>query len=245
MTSTSRFKAVCFDWGNTIEIGKPTIKETVLNVWGKFALTVSAEEIFKAAQLSRVELTKMLPLRKDLQDMTEFRQMLYARQAELMSDALGIDPDLPDWPWVANTFFNEFYFKNRSWQIPGSHIQLLHQLRQHKIQLAVISNDDDPAEQPKLISELGLIGYFAFEISSSAYGYEKPHPKIFLATLSKLDLRADEVIFIGDDFHNDYWGAEQVGMYSLLFDPARLYVNVKNIRRIERLEEVFGYLFPA
>ncbi|MFQ5628741.1 MAG: HAD family hydrolase [bacterium] len=201
-----RFKAVCFDWGNTIEIGKPLILETVMHVWQKVIKDITYEATLAAAQDAWQELAKIKPNRKDLADMSEFRQMLYARQAELMANSLGVEPDMPDWPWVANVFFNDHYFKNRTWSIPNAHAKLLRKLRAANIPMTIIANNDDPAELPQLISDLGLTGFFEHEIASSTFGFAKPHPKIYLAALDCMDLRADEVLFVGDDYNNDYWG---------------------------------------
>lgn len=236
-----KFKAVCFDWGNTIEIGKPTVVDTVQLLWKQVIPKFKKSEILAAAQTAWRQLAKMTPSRSDLQDMSEFREMLYARQAELMAGALQVEPDIPDWPWVANVFFHEHYFSNRTWTIPRSHARLLRRLRSANVPMAIIANTEDPAELPRLVADLGLTGFFQLEISSASYGFSKPHPKIYLAALESLDLRADQVIYVGDDYHNDYWGPEQVGMYSVLFDPQGLHARVESIRRIKRLDEVTNF----
>ncbi len=241
---SSPFKAICFDWGNTIEIGKPGIVKTLQVVWKRFLPNATPEQILAAAQTAWKELVKMIPGKRDLKDMDHFRQKLYARQAELMAEALGVRPDIPDWPWVFNVFFHEYYFTNRKWSIPRSHARVLRNLRAANIPMAVISNDNDPAQLPSVIADVGLTGFFVCEIASSSFGYCKPHPKIYLAALERLNLRADEVLYVGDDFHNDYWGPKQVGMFPLLFDPDGLHARAENIRRIANLEEVLDYLIP-
>jgi putative hydrolase of the HAD superfamily len=160
-----------------------------------------------------------------------------------MANALGVDPDMPEWPGIANVFFNDHYFKNRSWSIPGSHVKLLHTLRSINVPMAVIANNNDPAELPQLIADLGLTDFFEYEIASSSFGYSKPHPKIYLAALDSMDLRADEVLYVGDDYHNDYWGPAQVGMYPVLFDPQKIHAKVEGICRIENLEGLLDYLY--
>ncbi|MDQ7052749.1 MAG: HAD family hydrolase [candidate division KSB1 bacterium] len=242
MEEKRTFKAVCFDWGNTIEIGQPTVVTTLQKVWQRFAPEATPEDILAAGQKAWKELVRIRPTKKDLKEPDVFRQKLYARQAELMAEALGVQPDIPDWPWVFNVFFHEVYFKDRQWTIPRSHARLLRKLRAANIPMAVISHDDDPAQLPSVIANVGLTGFFVCEISSSSFGYCKPHPKIFLAMLNRLNMRADEVLYVGDDFHNDYWGPEQVGMFPLLFDPEKLHARVEGIRRIERLDRVLDYL---
>lgn len=241
MEEKTPIKAICFDWGNTLEIGRPGIVKTLQHVWKRFAAGRPAEDIFRAGQQAWKELVKIRPTKKDLADMSNFRQKLYARQAELMAEALGVKVEIPDWPWVFNDFFHEYYFTNRKWSIPRSHARLLRKLRAADIPMVVISNNEDPAELPRLIADIGLTGFFTCEIASSSFGYSKPHPKIYLAALNSLNLRADEVLFVGDDFHNDYWGPEQVGMFPLLFDPDGLHARADHVRRIDKLEKVLDY----
>lgn len=243
MAKILRFKAICFDWGNTIEIGRPLIVETILQVWQRVLPEVTYADVLAAMQDAWQELAKVKPTKKDLQDMSEFRQMLYARQAEIMANALGVDPDVPDWPWVANVFFNEHYFKNRTWSIPKSHASVLRKIKAAGIPMVIIANNEDPAELPQLIADLGLTGFFDHEIASSSFGHRKPHPKIYHAALNVLELRADEVLYVGDDYHNDYWGPAQVGMFPLLFDPQKIHIKVAGIRRIEKFEQLFDFLF--
>lgn len=242
MKKNHKFKAVCFDWGNTIEIGDPGIVKTLQHVWKRFSANSTAEEILDAAQTAWRELVKIKPTRKDLLDMSGFRHRLYAKQAELMATALGVNPNVPDWPWVFNAFFHEYYFTNRSWKIPRSHARLLRKLRATNIPMIVVANDEDPAQMPTIISQLGLTGFFETDISSSSFGFSKPHPKIYLAACNRIDLRADEILFVGDDFHNDYWGPEQIGMYPLLYDPDDLHAKSENIRLLKNLEDIIQYL---
>ncbi len=239
-----KLKAVCFDWGNTIEVGSPKVVETLLHVWQNLIEGVSVRTVTEALQDAWIELAKLIPTAKDRKDMTEFRQMIYARQAEMVAAKLEITPDIPDWPWVFNVFFNEHYYKNRSWTIPRSHARLLRKLRAAGVPMAVVANNDDPVELPKLISDLGLTGFFEFELASSSFGYGKPHEELYLSVLNKLDLRADDVLYVGDDYHNDYWGPSQVDMFPVLYDPKKLYCKIPSVRRIERLEEIADIILP-
>lgn len=242
MIETPPVKAVCFDWGNTIQMGKPGIVETITHMWLKFYPGISRAEIIEAAQTAWCDLVKLRPTRKDLVDPVTFREKLWAKQAELMGKVIGFNSKIPDWPWVANAFFRDHYNSNRSWSVPADHARLLYKLKQARFPMAVIANDDDSAPLPRTISELGLTGYFETEIASSTFGKNKPHSSTYLAALSCLDLRADEVLFVGDDFHNDYWGPLQVGMNPVLFDPDGLYAKVDGIERITSLGDVLKYL---
>ncbi len=49
-------------------------------------------------------------------------------------------------------------------------------------------------------------------ICSAVVGYRKPHPAIFERLLRELDLPADRVAFVGDDWNADIEGAEAAGL---------------------------------
>jgi putative hydrolase of the HAD superfamily len=53
-------------------------------------------------------------------------------------------------------------------------------------------------------------------LSSEEAGIEKPSPVIFGKALSKLNLKAEEVIMIGDNEEKDILGAEAMGIKSYL-----------------------------
>ena len=242
MSDEVKFKAICFDWGNTIEVGTPKIVTTLQQIWERFVPDVQPEQVLGAAQVAWKQLITLKPTRKDLKDMSHFRQMLWARQAEIMAHELGVDIDIPDWPWEANDDFNVHYYKRRARRIPEGHKKLLKKLREADVPMVIVANDSDSEELQKVISKVGLTGYFETGIASSTFGFAKPHSKIYLAALNRLDLRADEVLFVGDDFYNDYWGPSQVGMFPVLFDPNGLYARTENIRRIKKLDEVLQFL---
>jgi HAD superfamily hydrolase (TIGR01549 family) len=57
-----------------------------------------------------------------------------------------------------------------------------------------------------------LEGYFEVVTLSYEHGYVKPHPSIFLVTLTKLNVSPNQCLHVGDDPIADIQGARQVGM---------------------------------
>lgn len=54
-------------------------------------------------------------------------------------------------------------------------------------------------------------------VTSEEAGVEKPHPFIYMLALSKLGLKAHEVIMIGDSYEKDCLGASTLGIDSILY----------------------------
>ncbi len=64
---------------------------------------------------------------------------------------------------------------------------------------------------------VGLDGYFFPVVVSGDLGYRKPDPRIFALTLRRMHLRADEVVFVGNDMFRDIHGARQAGLRTVFF----------------------------
>jgi putative hydrolase of the HAD superfamily len=66
-----------------------------------------------------------------------------------------------------------------------------------------------------ILRHLGVEGYFADIFNSAETGYEKPHPRAFLAVLDTIG-RDAEAWMIGDNPRADVAGAEAVGLRAIL-----------------------------
>lgn len=65
------------------------------------------------------------------------------------------------------------------------------------------------------IERAGLSEFFAGAYSSADVGNKKPHPDMFHAPLTALDLVPEQAIHIGDHLIDDIQGAADVGMHSI------------------------------
>lgn len=77
--------------------------------------------------------------------------------------------------------------------------------------LAVITNGFVSAQLPR-IQAAGIDHFFEQIVVSEAIGFAKPSPEIFHHALSKLDLTAAQVLYVGDSINHDYAGAKQVNI---------------------------------
>lgn len=63
----------------------------------------------------------------------------------------------------------------------------------------------------------GVLLYFSCTIFSDEVGYHKPHPLIFMRAIENLQVKAEEVIHVGDILESDIVGAKAVGMEAAWF----------------------------
>ncbi|NLI91688.1 MAG: HAD family hydrolase [Peptococcaceae bacterium] len=110
--------------------------------------------------------------------------------------------------------------------------------------LGVVSNFIVEQGVEELLAEFGLQKYFRFVVTSVSQGWRKPHPLIYQAALSAAQAAAsNHVIFIGDDYINDYITPRKLGMGSLLYDPTQKYLQINDriTSFIEIPEKILGF----
>ncbi len=85
-----------------------------------------------------------------------------------------------------------------------------------KYQLGAVS-DAQSAWAKAELNAVGLLNFFNPLIISGDYGYRKPDPRLFKKALKRMNLSADEVVFIGNDLYRDIYGAGLMNMRSVFF----------------------------
>ena len=68
----------------------------------------------------------------------------------------------------------------------------------------------------------------------------KPNPDIFKYAISKLNVKPEETIFVGDNVEADYKGAENAGIHALLID--RTEKKQSDLKTIKNLKEILSQI---
>jgi len=99
--------------------------------------------------------------------------------------------------------------------------RVLEKLSHSGLKLGIISNFYGNIET--LCKEFGFISFMNVILDSAVIGLKKPDPKLFELALAKLELPAEQVAFVGDNFDRDIVPAKSVGMktYWLLGDQEK------------------------
>lgn len=98
-------------------------------------------------------------------------------------------------------------------------LELMENAKSKGIQMAIVT-DLTAAIQLRKFIRLELGRYVRFLVSSEEAGVEKPGAGIFQLALDKLDLKAEDVIMIGDSFEKDFQGAQALGIQAYLIDDS-------------------------
>jgi putative hydrolase of the HAD superfamily len=83
-----------------------------------------------------------------------------------------------------------------------------------------------------------LGGLLKFIVTSLDTHSEKPDSKIFLFSMEKANVKADESIFIGDQIESDIMGAKNAGMFPILIDRYGYYEDFSDALKIKNLDDL-------
>ncbi|MFX1515922.1 MAG: HAD family hydrolase [Promethearchaeota archaeon] len=86
-----------------------------------------------------------------------------------------------------------------------------------KYELGLISNWDETLRD--ILENLGILEYFDSITISGEIGISKPDPEIFQSALEDFpDVKPKESVYVGDDYSTDIIPAQQMNIFSILFD---------------------------
>ncbi len=121
--------------------------------------------------------------------------------------------------------------------------EVLFELKQRGLKLGLISNGYE--EEINLILEKADIEKTIFNIIVGVDTIKKTKPAsdIFEYAISKLNVKLEEAMFVGDNLEVDYKGAENAGILALLID--RNQKERSDVRTIKDLKEVLSQIDSA
>jgi len=118
--------------------------------------------------------------------------------------------------------------------------EVLSELKQRGLKLGLISNGYE--EEINLILEKADLEKTIFNIivGVDTIRKAKPNPDIFKYAISKLNVKLEEAMFVGDNVEADYKGAENAGIHALLID--RTETKQSDQRTIKNLKEILSQI---
>lgn len=117
--------------------------------------------------------------------------------------------------WSADELLNSYILTFCTFcRARSNFVSLLEHLYQKNIPVGVVSNGKSPFQERNLAS-LHLGKYLKTVVVSDAVKVRKPDAEIFLLACSKLGIKPDSSVFVGDDPVSDIQGAASVGMTTI------------------------------
>ncbi|MCU4769300.1 HAD family hydrolase [Bacillus toyonensis] len=130
-------------------------------------------------------------------------------------------------------------FRHHCIPFPNMH-ELLQQLKQRNIKIGIITNGFTEFQMSNL-QALNIHTYTNTILVSEAEGIKKPHPEIFKRALQKLNVKAEECLYVGDHPENDALGSEQVGILGV-WKRDLFWGDFEHSRVIDDLLDVLSFL---
>ena len=115
-------------------------------------------------------------------------------------------------PAAFDAFFEAVYLhfgKAEAWGIYPEVLEVLEALRDHAVDLVVLSNWD--ARLHAVLDGSGLGEYLPQRFISAELGWEKPDPAIYRHVAEILRLQPGSLLSVGDDSQNDVTGPKKAG----------------------------------
>ncbi|UNP75940.1 HAD family hydrolase [Bacillus nitratireducens] len=130
-------------------------------------------------------------------------------------------------------------FQHHCIPFPNMH-ELLQRLTQHNIKIGIITNGFTNFQMNNLRA-LNIHTYTNIILVSEAEGIKKPHREIFERALQKLNVKAEECLYVGDHPENDVLGSEQVGILGV-WKRDSFWGDFEHSRVVDDLLEVLSFL---
>ncbi len=109
------------------------------------------------------------------------------------------------------------------------------------LKLGVVSNFMVMGGIQELLEMTGIKDRFEFVVTSVEEGVVKPHPAIYGKALQLAGVEPEQVIFVGDDYVNDYVKPAELGMYTICLDRCDKHSGLeRRVRDFNELEELVG-----
>ena len=229
-------KAVFFDFYNTLATHHPPREEAWVNACRELGIKVEARALFNSLpaadtywrdENSRSPIDKRTP---------EEKIDFYTEYATRILRGAGVD--------VTRDMVLQILAKLRQhkWEFKAydDALPTLEGLKSRGLILGLITNVIQDMESTYI--ELGLQPYLDFKVTSSEVGHDKPRPEIFMAALKKAQVKPEESVYVGDQYHLDIVGARSVGIKAALIDRNDYFPDITDCPRIRSLTEITQYV---
>ena len=230
-------KALCFDLGNTlIEFGPRQVN---------FQFDVLRKELQEMFGKCDAEKLRTVRDRQIVEPYSNgFREAnLLALGEELIREVCAVEPEPGQVDRMVEARYRAFM---EGVQVEKAVLELLTRLAR-RYRLALLSNYPCGRSIRDGLAALSLEAYFEVIVISGEVGFVKPHPRPFEQLLEGVGLRADECVYVGDNWLADIQGAKRVGMSAVLTTEHKPYEkfeakpgDYEPDARIGRLEDLAG-----
>ena len=212
-------KAVFFDMYNTLVCYDPPREENQADALNKFGFDFKPEQlttpIIAADEYFYEENAKLALAKRTDKD----KKNLWAQYEAVFLKEAGI---MPNAELITALLLEMKNFKYEM-MLYDDVIPALTEIKNRGLITGLVSNAD--RDITAMLQRLKLDTLLEVIVTSQEVGFTKPHREIFEAAVTKAAIKADEALFIGDQYKIDVLGAINAGMTGVLLDRSDYYKN--------------------
>lgn len=215
MNNLPIIKTILYDLDGTLRFNQPSGREFFLDYVATLGVPVSGKDRRHVAVWEHRYWAESADVLGDMAGYTT-PDAFWTRYSERQLAALGCAAvqALALAPAI-HRYMTEHY-QPQDVLLPGA-AEVLAQLRGAGYRLGVVSNRNEPFGE--YLAQKGLAALVDFSVSGSEAGSRKPDKGIFEFALRRAGTRAEETIYVGDNYFADVVGARAAGVNPVLFDP--------------------------
>jgi len=213
-------RAVLFDLDGTLRHSHPTFMQSFLQTAENLNISAPSERNRQANRWLHYYWAQSPELLADWPTYLEQPEYFWANHARLLLLALGCNEieSAPLGSEIARRMLERFKPEDRV--LPDVPIALA-RLKSVGYRLGVVSNRRKPFEEQ--LASLSLLEYFEFSLYAGELERWKPNTEMFAIALDHLELPAQAVVYVGDNYYADVVGAQRAGLRPVLLDPDSLF----------------------
>jgi HAD superfamily hydrolase (TIGR01549 family) len=227
-------KAIFFDLDGTLRHSVPSGGEVSTEYIRSLGVDFSEADRVNALRWELVYWANSQDLLNDMKMYASDDAKFWVQYSQRRLRALGVSKKIAEElaPKVS-AYMGEFYTPKSI--VPEDAQRVLPQLKEQGYILAVISNRDKSFQEE--LDSHGLSEYFHFSLAGGEVDSYKPEPGIFQHALKRVDVRAEETIYVGDNYYADVIGSRRAGLRPVLYDPGDLFpdADCETIRSFDEL----------
>lgn len=120
-------------------------------------------------------------------------------------------------------------------------INIVNTIKRH-VKVAIITNGATQRQKAKILNT-DLNSCFDTILISEEVGISKPDKRIFELALNKLNVKPEDVLFVGDDIEKDIGGCQSANIKGIWFNPNMIKNNteIKPYAEINSLDKLLSY----
>jgi REG-2-like HAD superfamily hydrolase len=231
-------KAVCFDFYNTLATYDPPREQVYANIASEMGIKAETKAFFKSLSAADIYYRNEDSRWRIDERPPEDKIAFYSDYATRIFSGAGLKINQD----TALQVLAKIRGYNWRFERYEDTLPTLQELEKRGLIIGLISNVVRDMET--IYQELGIQPYLSFKVTSAEVGCDKPQPEIFLAALSKAQVKPEEAIHIGDQYEADVLGAQGVGMKGVLIDRNNHFPEITDCPRIRSLSEIIRYVEP-